>query len=241
MRRSDHLSARSRQQRLCTDHAIQHGESASGRLPLGAKAREAGGKRIHVDPRFTRTSAMADVYIAIRAGSDIAFLGGIINYLMERDLWFHEYVLRFTNAATIVGISYIDADEDDGLFAGFDPSTSRYDAEGRECGGTMCGWGRKARAGYDPAPSPMSLSGSAPPSLALHSGGGRADLRMLFPPKVIRVAELLTRNSGRERTSSIVYALGWTQHSTGVQMIGAAATIQLLVGNIGRPGGGSWR
>jgi formate dehydrogenase major subunit len=72
---------------------------------------------------------MADVYVAIRAGYDVAFLGGIINYLLEHNLWFHEYLLRFTNAATIVGESYIDADERDGLFAGFDPSTRRYDAE----------------------------------------------------------------------------------------------------------------
>src|SRR5438552_14866321 len=83
------------------------------------KARESGGALIHVDPRFTRTSAMADVFIAIRAGTDIAFLGGIINYILEHDRWFHEYVLHFTNAAAIVGEGYIDVDEA-GLFAGYD-------------------------------------------------------------------------------------------------------------------------
>src|SRR5215813_7178819 len=103
------------------------------------KAREQGGKLIHVDPRFTRTSAMADMYVAIRAGSDIAFLGGIIHYLLERDLWFHEYVLHFTNAATIVGESYLDADEGDGFFAGFDPSTRRYDGESGVWGYSIAG------------------------------------------------------------------------------------------------------
>ena len=112
-----------------SDCVLIMGSNMAEAHPVGfrwvLKAREAGGKLIHVDPRFTRTSAMADVYVAIRAGSDVAFLGRIINYLLEHDLWFHEYVLRFTNAATIVGESYIDADERDGLFAGFDPYCSR--------------------------------------------------------------------------------------------------------------------
>src|SRR5205823_6477310 len=83
------------------------------------EAKAKGATVIHVDPRFTRTSAMADVYAPIRAGTDIAFLGGLINYILERDLWFREYVLSYTNIATIVEDDFKTADELDGLFSGF--------------------------------------------------------------------------------------------------------------------------
>ena len=92
---------------------------------MEAKAR--GATIIHVDPRFTRTSAMADVYVPLRAGSDIAFLGGIINYILANDKYFREYVVSYTNAATIVSEDFQDADQLGGLFSGFDPTTGRYD------------------------------------------------------------------------------------------------------------------
>ncbi len=92
---------------------------------MEAKAR--GATIIHIDPRFTRTSAMAHTYVPIRAGSDIAFLGGIINYILSEEKYFREYVVSYTNAATIVSEDFEDADQLGGFFSGFDPKTGKYD------------------------------------------------------------------------------------------------------------------
>jgi formate dehydrogenase major subunit len=204
------------------------------------KARERGAPLIHVDPHFSRTSAMADVYVPIRAGSDIAFLGGIINYIIEHDRWFKDYVLNYTNASTIISEEYAGAEQLDGLFAGFDRSSGRYETK-------PGAWGYE-RAATDDALGAIATD----PTLAhprcvfqllkRHFARYTPDLVAWVcgckAEEFIRVAELLCRNSGRERTAAIVYALGWTQHSTGVQMIRAAGIIQLLLGNMGRPGGG---
>src|SRR3954468_13652133 len=95
------------------------------RFPL--KARERGATLIHVDPHFTRTSAMCNQYVPIRAGSDIAFLGGLIRYVLDHERWFREYVLAYTNAATIINEGYRDTDELDGVFCGFEPDRQHYD------------------------------------------------------------------------------------------------------------------
>jgi len=92
---------------------------------MEAKAR--GATIIHIDPRFTRTSAMADTYVPLRAGSDIAFLGGIVNYILSEEKYFREYVVSYTNAATIVSEDFEDADQLGGFFSGFDPTTGTYD------------------------------------------------------------------------------------------------------------------
>src|SRR4051812_39099332 len=92
---------------------------------MEAKAR--GAKVIHIDPRFTRTSAVADQFVPIRVGSDIAFLGGVVNHILSNELDFREYVVAYTNAATIVGEDFRDTEDLDGLFSGFDPQTQAYD------------------------------------------------------------------------------------------------------------------
>jgi len=97
------------------------------RWPL--KAKERGAVLIHVDPRYTRTSALADVHVAIRTGTDIAFLGGIINYIIEHNRWFEEYVRHYTNASFIITNEYVDAEQMDGFFDGYDPVTGQYDLE----------------------------------------------------------------------------------------------------------------
>src|SRR5713226_2183032 len=93
------------------------------------EARERGAKVIHIDPRFTRTSAMATKWVGIRAGADIAFLGGIVNYILEHDRFFREYVAQYTNAPIIVGEGFRDTEELDGLFSGWDPEEGSYDIE----------------------------------------------------------------------------------------------------------------
>src|ERR1051325_11561079 len=95
------------------------------RWPMQAKAR--GAKLIHVDPRFTRTSAMADIHAPIRAGSDIVFLGGLIHWVISNGRYFKEYVVNYTNAATIISSDYRDTEVLDGLFSGYNPQTRSYD------------------------------------------------------------------------------------------------------------------
>src|SRR5689334_25189138 len=90
------------------------------------KAREAGATVIHVDPRFTRTSAVADIHVPIRAGSDIVFLGGIIRYIVENERYFREYVVHYTNASTIIGDEFSDAEDNDGLFSGWEEGKAKY-------------------------------------------------------------------------------------------------------------------
>jgi formate dehydrogenase major subunit len=218
---------------------------------MEAKAR--GATIIHIDPRFTRTSAVADLFVPVRAGSDIAFLGGIINFILTNELYFREYVVSYTNAATIVSEDFQDAGQLGGLFSGFDPDTGTYDTTS---------W---AYEGVETAAAAGSRTVPRGSGAALPHGEGRRDetlqdpfcvFRILkrhyerytpemvericgVPPDLfLKVCEAVTANSGRERTTSWVYSVGWTQHSVGVQYIRGAAIIQLLLGNMGRPGGG---
>ena len=91
------------------------------------EAKKRGATVIHVDPRFTRTSALADLHVPIRAGSDIAFLGGLVNHVLSNDLYFREYVVAYTNAATIIDEAFEDTEDLDGMFSGFDEESGHYD------------------------------------------------------------------------------------------------------------------
>src|SRR5947209_4510815 len=93
------------------------------------KARERGATVIHVDPRFTRTSAVANLYVPIRAGSDIAFLGGIIRHILENELYFKEYVVNYTNAPAIIAETFQDSEDLDGIFGGWNSEKGQYDAK----------------------------------------------------------------------------------------------------------------
>ena len=92
------------------------------------KAKENGAKLIHIDPRFTRTSAMADIYVPIRAGSDVVFLGGLINWVIQNERYFKEYVLNYTNASTLINPNYRDSEDLEGVFSGFNPDSRTYDS-----------------------------------------------------------------------------------------------------------------
>jgi formate dehydrogenase major subunit len=206
--------------------------------PVDAQRR--GAVLIHVDPRFTRTSALADLFVKIRAGTDIAFLGGIIRYILENDRWFKEYVLHYTNAATIINKDF-ETPAADGLFAGFNPATGRYDLlpDSWDYEWQRTADGPRGAVRTDVTLNdPLSVFQILKRHYARYTPENVSKVCGCRPNELIKVAELLCRNSGRERTGAIAYALGWTQHSTGPQMIRAAAIIQLLLGNIGRPGGG---
>jgi formate dehydrogenase major subunit len=222
------------------------------------KARERGATVIHVDPRFGRTSAMADVHLPIRAGSDIAFLGGLIRHVLHTESYFKEYVLHYTNASTLVNEEFKDAEDLGGLFSGFDPETGLYDRStwGYEGGEVAAAAGNREHAtqAFSEETGAGMLHGPVRRDETLEHP--RTVFRQLmkhyarYTPEMVervcgvsqkdflKVAETLIANSGRERTTAFVYAVGWTQHTSGVQMIRAAAILQLLLGNMGRPGGG---
>src|SRR4029077_20254238 len=192
------------------------------------KAREKGATIIHVDPRFTRTSAAANLYVPIRSGSDIAFLGGLINYVLTHDKWFKEYVLAYTNASTVVGDDYVDAEDNGGLFSGYDPQAGSYDNASWAYSGKRDETLQDSRCVFQILKRHFARY---TPEMVERVCGTPRDL-------FLQVAEILAANSGRERTTAICYAVGWTQQSYGAQIIRAAAILQLLLGNIGRPGGG---
>jgi formate dehydrogenase major subunit len=229
-----------------------------------------GCKVIHADPRFTRTSAMADIYAPLRAGSDIVMLGGLINHVLAfhdaiirkpeaertpREKFFHDYLSYYTNAPTLITEDYHDAeDNESGIFAGFQAAERKYDAS-------------KWRYDSEPAvPRPANPGESfservgrlvgPPPRQDRTMQHERCVFQILkkhfrrYTPQMVedacgtpketfaKVAETLLNNAGPDHTGAICYAVGWTQHTTGVQIIRAASVLQLLLGNIGRPGGG---
>jgi formate dehydrogenase major subunit len=235
---------------------------------MEAKAR--GATVIHIDPRYTRTSALSDLYVPLRAGSDIVLLGGLINYVLTSGKFFREYVLNYTNAATIIGEDFADTEDLDGLFSGFDAEHRTYDPRSWTYEGTEV----QAASGerdlqYEDRASGASVRqaarGEAHGSGGAHVGEAPTDPTLEHPrcvfqilkrhfarytPEVVeqacgvpretfqRICELVTENSGRDKTTAWVYSVGWTQHTVGVQYIRCASILQSLLGNIGRPGGG---
>jgi formate dehydrogenase major subunit len=225
------------------------------------KAKLNGAKIIHVDPRFTRTSAMADVYAPLRAGSDIVFLGGLIHYILEHDAYFKEYVVHYTNAASLIREGYHDPEDLGGLFSGFDaerraydPASWAYDTGAGQSGDTTTQPDSRlgdaesyaARAGRVPKP-PLTDPMLQHPRCVMqilkrHYARYTAEMveQVCGTPRetFLKVADALVKASGPDRTAVVCYAVGWTQHTTGVQTIRASTILQLLLGNIGRPGGG---
>jgi formate dehydrogenase major subunit len=247
------------------------------RFVLQAKTRlENPATVIHADPRFTRTSAMADIYAPLRAGSDIVLLGALIRYVLEkhepifhkpdghlseRERFFHDYLVRYTNAPTLITEDFKDTEDNDhaGLFAGFDDQKRQYDfkkwryemVESKDGAQSAPGEGKAesftaqvgALVGKQPKQDPtLQHERCVFQILRRHYRRYTPELveEICGTPRdvFVKVAETLYNNSGPDKTSALCYAVGWTQHTTGVQMIRAAAVLQLLLGNVGRPGGG---
>ena len=244
---------------------------------MEAKAR--GATIIHVDPRFTRTSAVADMHVPLRAGTDIAFLGGLINHVLRTGTTSASTSSPTPTRRRSCARTSPTPRTSTASSPGFDPESGSYDTETWQYeGAEVAAGGRQARpAVRGPRPAAAATGGAAASSdragaESRGSGGARRRVgeperdetlqhpRCVFqvlkrhfarytpemveqvcgiPQELFRqVAEALTSNSGRERTTAFVYAVGWTQHTVGVQYIRTAAILQALLGNIGRPGGG---
>jgi formate dehydrogenase major subunit len=267
------------------------------------KARVNGATLIHVDPRFTRTSAMCNLYAPIRAGSDIAFLGGLINHVLASERWnrepfFRTWLLNYTNASTLISEEFKDTEELEGVFSGlmeykggaaewpFNGFVGEYDntswqyartkvepqgwqgatvRSGEQSVGNQPRQGRPATANEKdtkalPAGPPFDPLVRAllqpPPQRDETLQNPRTVFQILkrhfsrYTPEMVervtgcprdtflQVADTVLKNSGPDRTTAFAYAVAWTQHTNGPQVIGCCALLQLLLGNVGRPGAG---
>jgi formate dehydrogenase major subunit len=284
------------------------------RWPMVAKVKH-GATLIHVDPRFTRTSAMADIYAPIRAGSDIAFLGGLVNHVLDSRRWneepfFRTWVTNYTNAATLISEEFKDAEDLEGVFSGlmeyrggaaawpyngfvgeYRTDSWQYAGSGKgESRGWTAATQRSGETTEGRAQNQRSAGAARPPDgeaqgrerdaartaartgppydrlvASLLKPESQRDPTLQHPRSVfqivkrhfarytpemvervtgcpretfLKVAETLLANSGPDRTCSFAYAVAWTQHTNGPQIIGCAALLQLLLGNFGRPGAG---
>ena len=243
-----------------SDCIVIEGSNMAECHPVGfqwvMEAKRRGATIIHVDPRFTRTSAVADIHVPLRAGTDIAFLGGLVRYVLENDAYFHDYVVHYTNANVILDEDFRDTEDLDGLFSGWDPEQGQYDPTSWQYEGTgvaPAAGQREQFAGEPEAHRGEDVTHERTDDTLQHPRCVFQALKRHFSrytPEMVaetcgideelflRVAEELTSNSGRERTSAFCYAVGWTQHTVGVQYIRTAAILQTLLGNMGRPGGG---
>ena len=255
-----------------TDMMLIMGGNPAENHPCGFKwpveaNRNRNAKMVVVDPRFTRTASVADVFCQIRAGTDIAFLGGVINYALQHNRINKEYVVNFTNAAFIVKKGF--KLPEDGLYSGYDPATMKYDVStwNYEEGGNMTGTAAAAiAAGDGPATSSHPAAAGAapaglPPNVAYDTSleHPRCVYQLLkkqysrYTPemvesitgiekdKFLKAAETFTsirENGETKKVATIIYAVGWTQHTFGTQTIRTACMLQLIMGNVGRAGGG---
>jgi formate dehydrogenase major subunit len=247
------------------DAILIMGSSMAENHPVGFQwvmaAREKGATIIHVDPRYTRTSAMADIWVPLRAGSDIIFLGALVHYVLENGKEFRDYVVHYTNASTILREDFRDTEDLDGLFSGWSEEKKKYDPESWLYQGAPV----KGAGSLPGHPEAGGGHGKDRGGEAQDAGKYESDNTLQHPrcvfqvlkrhfsrytPEMVerfcgvpqdiflKVAELFSAASGPEKTAAICYAVGWTQHSKGVQIIRTASILQLLLGNIGRPGGG---
>ena len=188
-------------------------------------------KLIVIDPRFTRTASVADFYTPIRSGTDIAFLSGVLLWLLQNDKIQHEYVQAYTNASLIVREDY---HFDDGLFSGYDDENRKYDKTSWNYELGDDGFAKRDDSLQHPRCVwnllKQHVSRYTPEMVSRICGTPKEDF--------LHVCELIGETSARDRTTSFLYALGWTQHSVGAQNIRTMAMIQLLLGNMGMAGGG---
>lgn len=188
-------------------------------------------KLVCVDPRFTRTAALADVYTPLRAGTDIAFLGGLINYAISTGKVHTEYVRQHTNAPFLVkeGFSF-----DDGHFSGWDAAKKSYDKSTWQYETGPDGYAK-----VDPTlEHPRSVYQLMRKHYSRYTPEKVSEICGCTPEEFKRAADVVCSTAGPGKAGTMMYALGWTHHSHAVQLIHAAAMVQLLLGNIGMPGGG---
>ena len=218
-----------------SDVILIMGSNAAENHPISfkwvTKAMENGATLISVDPRFTRTSAKADIYAPIRSGTDIAFLGGLIKYILDNELYHEEYVVEHTNAPFLVNPDF---GFDEGIFSGYDAAGRKYDKST---------WTYQTDSDGIPLEDPsMQDPNGVFQLLKQHYARYDPDTvsQITGTPKddLLKIYQVYAATGAPDKVATVMYAMGWTQHTYGTQNIRAAAIIQLLLGNVGRAGGG---
>lgn len=211
------------------------GSNAAEHHPVSFKwimrAKDNGAALIHVDPKFSRTSARCDYHVPLRSGTDIAFLGGMVNYILESNSYFHDYVVNYTNASFIVGKGY---DFKGGLFSGYDAKARKYD---------------QSKWGFEKGPDGAPLRDATlkhercvfnlmKKHYSRYTLKNVSDITGVSEENLLKVYKQFCATGKPDKAGTILYALGWTQHTVGVQNIRCSTLVQLLLGNIGVAGGG---
>ena len=211
------------------------GSNAAEHHPVSFKwimrAKDNGAALIHVDPKFSCTSARCDYHVPLRSGTDIAFLGGMVNYILESNSYFHDYVVNYTNASFIVGKGY---DFKDGLFSGYDAKARKYD---------------QSKWGFEKGPDGAPLRDATlkhercvfnlmKKHYSRYTLKNVSDITGVSEENLLKVYKQFSATGKPDKAGTILYALGWTQHTVGVQNIRCSTLVQLLLGNIGVAGGG---
>ena len=217
------------------DAVLIMGSNAAEHHPVSFKwimrAKDAGATIMHVDPKFSRTSARCDFHVPIRSGTDIAFLGGMINYIIESGSWFKDYVVNYTNATYVLADSY---DFKDGLFSGYNAEKRTYDRSS---------WTfKRDEKGAPVRDFTLKDERCVFNVMAKHYSRYTLDnvssITGVSKENLLKVYKIFCATGKPDKAGTILYAIGWTQHTVGVQNIRASAIIQLLLGNIGVAGGG---
>ena len=218
-----------------SDVVLIIGSNAAEHHPVSFKwimrAKDNGAALIHVDPKFSRTSARCDYHVPLRSGTDIAFLGGMVNYILESNSYFHDYVVNYTNASFIAGKGY---DFKDGLFSGYDAKVRKYD---------------QSKWGFEKGPDGAPLRDATlkhercvfnlmKKHYSRYTLKNVSDITGVSEENLLKVYKQFCATGKPDKAGTILYALGWTQHTVGVQNIRCSTLVQLLLGNIGVAGGG---
>ena len=217
------------------DSILIIGSNAAEHHPISFKwvlrAKDAGATVMHVDPKFSRTSARSDFHVPLRSGTDIAFMGGMINYVLENEKYFKDYVVDYTNAPYIVSEGF---EFNDGLFSGYDPKNRMYDQSSWKFDLDSNGVPKKDAS----LKHPRCVFNLLKKHFSRYSLDNVSSVSGVSKENLTKVYENFSSTGTGERAGTIMYALGWTQHTVGVQNIRSAAILQLLLGNIGVAGGG---
>ncbi len=217
------------------DAVLIMGSNAAEHHPISfrwvLKAKEAGATLMHVDPKFSRTSARCDFHVPLRSGTDIAFLGGMIKYILENKLFFEEYVLNYTNASFLVGEKFA---FNDGVFSGFDPAKKKYDNKQWDFEKDDKGMVKRDKT----LNHPRCVMNVLKKHYERYNLDTVSQVTGVSKDNLLKVYKAFAATGKPDKAGTMLYALGWTQHTVGVQNIRAAGIIQLLLGNFGNAGGG---
>jgi formate dehydrogenase major subunit len=218
-----------------SDAVLIIGSNAAEHHPVAFKwimrAKDNGAVLMHVDPKFSRTSARCDFHVPLRSGTDIAFLGGMVKHILEKELYFKDYVFNYTNAAFVVGKDYA---FNEGVFSGYDPKTRKYDQskwafeKGPDGGPVIDETLKNERCVFNLMKKHYER----------YTLKNVSDVTGVSEENLLRVYDAFCATGSPDKAGTILYALGWTQHTVGVQNIRTSTLIQLLLGNIGVAGGG---